>query len=135
MAYKTIISEKITEYIKMHKEKSFCASDVYSYILGQDIKVNLVTIYRNLDRMTERNILVKYKAANSDSHLYRVVGECGHCQDHLHMQCARCGKIYHLEGDFMNEITSYIEKKYKFELDCGNSFLSGVCASCRENIE
>ena len=54
--YHTKVSQELERYIVKQKEQSFCASEVYSYMTGQGIAVNLATIYRNLDRLTEKNV-------------------------------------------------------------------------------
>lgn len=130
--YNTKISRKIMGLVELNEEKSFCASDIYSYILEQGIKANLATIYRNLDRLTEMKALIRFKPANSDSFLYRFAGGHRNCHEHLHMQCRECGKIYHLEGDFMKEITEYLERQFGFDLECENSSLSGSCEECKK---
>lgn len=133
--YHTKISREIEQYIKEQSEKSFCASEVYSYMTNQKIPVNLATIYRNLDRLTEQNILIKFKTANSDSYMYRAVKETGNCHTHLHMRCKVCGRIIHLEEHYSDEIIDYLKKKYGFELECDNSFFSGICINCKDMEE
>ena len=130
--YHTKISQELERYIAKQNEQSFCASEVYSYMIGQGITVNLATIYRNLDRLTEKSRLIKFKTASSDSYWYRAAGETCDCHSHLHMQCKECGKIIHLEEDYSDEIISRLMKKYGFELECDNSFLGGVCDKCRK---
>lgn len=130
--YHTKISQVMEQYIKEQAEKSFCASEVYSYMKNQEIPVNLATIYRNLDRLTERNILIKFKTANSDSYMYRIARETSNCHEHLHMQCKICGRIIHLEESFSEEIIHYLVEHYGFELECDNSFFSGICEKCKE---
>ena len=128
--YSTKVNEKILEYIKLQKENSFDTKSVYNYIITQDIDVNLTTIYRNLERMAQKNILVKFKSANSSACLYRVVDVKSNCHRHLHMQCRLCKKIYHLEGEFMNNIDNYIKNQFNFNIECEDSLLIGVCYEC-----
>lgn len=35
-----------------------------------------------------------------------------HCEEHLHLQCVKCGKIIHLECEFMDEISEHILKDH-----------------------
>lgn len=129
--YQTKTNQKIIEYIKTNAEHSFSASDVYSYVLDNGVKANLATIYRNLDKLTEDKTLLKTKSQSSDSFLYQYAGEHGECQSHLHMQCSKCGKIFHLQSDFMGTISEYLSNTYGFKLDCKGSSLSGLCMECR----
>ena len=51
------------EYLALHKEHSFSAYDVNEYMQSNGIQVNLTTIYRNLDKLTESGEIMKYKTA------------------------------------------------------------------------
>lgn len=127
--YKTKVSQKILEYIQENSERGFNASEIYAYLTKEEIQVNLATIYRNLDKLAENKLITKFKASSSDSGMYRYAGN-RRCQEHLHMQCRVCGRIYHLEGDFMNEIAVYLRDKFGFELECEASSLGGICKDC-----
>ena len=127
--YKTKVSQKILEYIQENSERGFNASEIYAYLTKEEIQVNLATIYRNLDKLAENKLITKFKASSSDSVMYRYAGN-RRCQEHLHMQCRVCGRIYHLEGDFMNEIAVYLRDKFGFELECEASSLGGICKNC-----
>ena len=47
--YSTKVSRAIEKYIEKQKNTSFSVADVYDYMQGQGIQVNLATVYRNLD--------------------------------------------------------------------------------------
>ena len=51
--YKTKVGQKILEYIQENSERSFNASDIYAYLMKEEMQVNLATIYRNLDKLAE----------------------------------------------------------------------------------
>lgn len=128
--YSTKTSQVIMDFIAGNKEGSFTAGDVHDYLASRSAPTNLSTVYRNLDKLVDRNILVKFKSSKSDAGLYRVVDSNHSCHRHLHLQCKSCGKIYHLGGEFMNNIDGYIKSSYNFTLDCQNSLLTGVCSEC-----
>ena len=71
-SYKTKVTQEIQQYLKLQKQKSFSASDVYHYLESNNIDVNQSTVYRTLDRMMEQNVLVRFKTANSGNYYYRV---------------------------------------------------------------
>ncbi len=131
--YNTKVGREITKYIDAQKDMSFSVADVYSYMQDNGMQVNLATIYRNLDRLTEKSILVKFKTANSDTTLYRVAKDNNNCHSHLHMQCKKCAKILHLECNFMNDIVDCLKEQYGFALDCENSSLCGLCEECKKS--
>ena len=51
----------IIEYIEQNRDRRFRAAEIYSYLLEQGQQVNLTTIYRNLDKLEENKLLMKYK--------------------------------------------------------------------------
>lgn len=128
--YKTKAKDLILEYAKEHKEQRFSAVDIFAYMSEIGSCVNMTTIYRNLDKMTENEILLKYKTAGDDRAAYQYVEEHTHCHEHLHMHCKNCGKIFHLECSFMEEIRTHCLEHHGFVLQCDDSMLSGLCKEC-----
>lgn len=128
--YNTNISKVIEEYIDMQTDISFSAADVYSYMQENGISVNLATVYRNLDKLTDRKILIKFKAVNSDNYLYHTAKSDCNCHRHLHIRCRKCGKIVHLDNNLMNEMIARLNEQYHFVLECENSSLCGLCEEC-----
>ncbi len=129
--YRTKCRTYILEYLQNHKEKRFSASDIFTYLEQNGKKVDLATVYRNMEKMTENGVLLKYKTADGESSVYQYVEPHANCMEHLHMQCSNCGKIIHLECEFMNEITNHLLKNHGFLLECKNSVLFGLCENCR----
>lgn len=129
--YQTRCRTSILEYCESHEESRFSASDINEYLMKKGDVVNLATIYRNLEKMTENGNLIKYKSASDDRCLYQYVKPESDCGHHLHMQCRKCSKIIHMECDFMKQFSGNIEEKYGFSIECNNSLISGVCGECR----
>ena len=61
--YKTKSRSYIMEFFTAHKEQIVSAADIHHYLEENGKHVNLATIYRNLDKMTDEGILLKYKTA------------------------------------------------------------------------
>ena len=53
-----------------------------------------------------------------------------HCEQHLHLQCTKCGRIFHLECDFMGEIAMHIQREHGFYIECKKSIIYGICKDC-----
>ena len=129
--YKTRYKDNIMEYLQQNKNVRFCASDVFDYMSRRGISINLTTVYRNLDKMTDSGILLRSKNPADECCFYQYAEPENHCEGHLHMQCRQCGKVIHLDGVFMEKLNAYVEQTHGFLLDCMTSMLSGVCESCR----
>lgn len=132
--YHTKCKDLILKYAETHAERRFSAADVFSYLKEQGSQVNLTTVYRNLEKMIENKLLIKFKTAEQESALYQFVKPHGNCHEHLHMQCSVCGKVMHLECCLMNEIMEHLKMYHGFMLECTGSVLNGICADCK-NME
>ncbi|MGN0325012.1 MAG: Fur family transcriptional regulator [Lachnospiraceae bacterium] len=130
--YRTRCRDSIMEYLKSHADNSFSAADIYEDLIRKEESINLATVYRNLEKLTESGQLMKYKMAGEECCRYQFVEPCGNCQAHIHMQCRECGRLFHLECTFMDELTAHLMQHHGFTLECPGSMLSGLCRECRE---
>lgn len=121
----------ILAFASEHKERRFSAQELHQFLEESGSQVNLTTVYRNLDKMIENKILMKFKTAEDECSLYQYVEPHGNCHEHLHMQCRSCGKIIHLECHLMEEITSHLREHHGFSLECTGSVLIGICDECK----
>ena len=128
--YKTKYKDDLLEYMKMNKNRRFCAADVFEYMTGNGVSINLTTVYRNLDKMTENGVLLKSKNPTDECCFYQYTEPEYHCVGHLHIQCKCCGRIVHLEDSFMKEFRQYVQITHGFALDCRDSMIMGFCEKC-----
>ncbi len=129
--YRTRNKDRIMDYLMRHKEKRFHAGDVYEEMCKQGMSMNLTTVYRNLEKLTQNGTLIKYKTSDEESALYQY-SESEQCKEHLHLQCRRCKQIYHLDCGFMDQISEHLMMDHHFLLECDGSLLIGLCENCRE---
>lgn len=132
--YATISRKKILEFLKKNSDRTVAVADIDHYLKAQDCEVNITTIYRYLDKLAKDGTVIKYVAEKGNQAVYQYVELGHHCEEHLHLQCVKCGKIIHLECEFMDEISEHILKDHGFELQCKNSILYGMCSACQEKI-
>ncbi len=128
--YRTKWKDSIMEYLEKHADQSFSAADIYTDLKENEASINLTTVYRNLEKLTESGKLMKYKAAGEEFCRYQYVEPYGNCQEHIHMQCRECGKLFHLECAFMEELTGHLREHHGFVLEGQGSMLSGLCERC-----
>ena len=130
-SYATASRRKILEYLKNSNDHTVTAADVDEYLKKHDSEVNITTIYRYLDKLAKDGTVIKYVAEKGCQAAYQYVEQGKGCCDHLHLQCVKCGRIYHRDCAFMKEISEHIEKDHGFELQCRNSVLYGICKDCK----
>lgn len=129
--YNTKTGKKIAEYIAGLDDMDFSAADAYSYMRKNGMPVHLATIYRNLDKLTEENRLIKFKSVGNGSYLYRKVTKDSGCREKLLIRCKKCGKVIYFDNDFVNRINAAISGSCGFVLECKGSSLCGFCKECQ----
>lgn len=133
MSYNTISRTQINKFLSENKDRTVTVSDISEYLKDNGIEVNVTTIYRYLDKLVSEEQVIKYVAEKGKQAAFQYI-EHGHkCDEHLHLQCVRCGGISHLECEFMDEIAEHIKKDHGFELQCKGSIIYGVCEKCNSS--
>ncbi len=128
--YKTKARTLLVEYLKSNPDKRFTARDIYEEILKNFPTVNRTTIYRNLDRLCEQGILVRYREPNQDSWFYQYSSGHQHCNEHMHAQCTECGKIFHLENQFVDDFEEKLHSVYGLDISEEKTIIIGKCDQC-----
>ncbi|MFV0465383.1 MAG: Fur family transcriptional regulator [Lachnospiraceae bacterium] len=132
MGYSTKTKTAMMNFIKKQKNSQFSAADIYEYIINQGYKVNKTTVYRNLERLVEENIVLQFKYIDKNNILYQYAGEHEECERHLHLKCKNCGKVIHLDCHFMDEFSNHLLQEHEFEIECKESCISGLCKECKQ---
>ena len=130
--YTTVSRMKINEYLEKNADKTVSAQDIITYLKECKLDINPSTVYRYLDKLVGENRVIKYTAKDSMVCVYQYIEKDKKCSEHLHLKCVRCGKIAHLECEFMDEISKHVMEDHGFEIQCKNSVIYGICADCRK---
>lgn len=130
--YRTRNREMMLAYLKENRERTVYASDIRQHMIAQGANVNITTIYRFLDKLQEEHKVLKYASDKGESAGFQYIDEETGCEDHLHVKCACCGRVVHLNCGFMDEIKNHLKCHHNFELQCSGSSLFGICENCRE---
>lgn len=130
--YNTNIRQKVLEFVYENRTRTLTAKDIYSYINKNEEIANRATIYRCLDRLVLQGKLLKYVTDDGKKSSYLYKNQNSECHEHLHLQCTECGKIIHLDCDFMEDIVNHISKNHQFDIKCDSSILFGKCKDCQK---
>lgn len=128
--YTTQSRSRILEYLKSQSSRTVDVNEIRRAMAEEGNEVNITTIYRYLDKLTSDGTVMKYVAENGTRAVYQYVGERRHCEDHLHLQCTKCGCIIHLDCRFMDEIAEHVLREHGFSIQCRNSIIYGLCEKC-----
>lgn len=132
-AYNTGSRKKILAYLTENADRTVSAKDIAKHTQEQGAPVNITTVYRYLDRLEQEGAVIKYASTAGEKAVYQYVGAGRCCGEHLHLKCIDCGKVFHLDCHFMDEISDHVEKEHGFTLQCRNSVIYGRCSSCLQN--
>ena len=119
----------ILDYLKENCSTTISAADIKKHLEEKEISVNTTTVYRLLDKLCAENIIIKYSDINSDKAVYQYAGEKGHCREHLHLKCIKCGKVMHLDCGFMDELREHIMEMSK-AIDNGVNLIGYTTWGC-----
>ena len=105
--YNTKSRKYILEFLESRRDCTVSAAEVVNHLKSNGISINQATVYRYIQ--PEQN-----------------------CGGHIHIKCLKCGRIMHLECDFMEDIRRHLEDEHSFTLSCDGSILYGICGDCKK---
>jgi Fur family ferric uptake transcriptional regulator len=133
-SYATKKRSMILEYLKEHSEKDVSVKEIEEGLNQKsENSINMTTIYRYLDKLAGEGTVLKHTSENGKQSTFQYVEPEAECVNHLHMKCSSCGRIYHINCAFMDEIRQHIYSHHKFMIECKSSMLYGICENCRLN--
>jgi Fur family ferric uptake transcriptional regulator len=107
-------------------------------VFRDEMDANLIyvdAVDRFLDKLAGEQRIMKYVADKGEKAVFQYVDEGRHCREHLHLKCVQCGRIYHLDCHFMDEVRAHLMAEHGFTLQCEGSVLYGLCRRCAQQNE
>ncbi len=129
VGYVTSQRKALLEVLEQHRDETFCADRIIS-IMGESMSRSAV--YRNLSSLEKQGLIKKATVSSSNKVLYRYTGS-KECRDHLHLECSKCGKTYHLKMTATYALIDGVMQDANFRIDTKDTVLYGVCEKCRDN--
>ncbi len=121
--YKTRQREIVEAFLRAHEAEHLSAGEIARGLAG---KVGMATIYRTLTRLEAEGRVRKYLETDERGALYQYVDSPA-CQEHFHLRCLECGRLIHLDCEFIDQLCSHVETKHHFKLDTTKTVLYGHC--------
>lgn len=101
------------------------AQEVLDEIQKEYPRISKGTVYRNLNLLEEDGVVERLFFPGSPD---RFDVET---HPHNHVRCVRCGRIFNLETDGMENIDRQIEQKTGFMIEKHSITFQGVCPECK----
>ena len=130
--YSTVSRKKMLEYLTANANKTVNVQEIHKHLCENDCGVNVTTIYRFMDKLTKEGRVMKYASEDGSQAVYQYAEPDHHCEEHLHLQCVKCGAIFHLDCGFMDELKHHAADDHGFDIQCKNSIIYGLCKDCRK---
>lgn len=132
--YHTAGRESLLAFLRSHPDKQFSAEELYREV-NATATAGKSSVYRHLSALCAEDTVRSFRSEEGACNLYQYVGNGCDCRDHFHEKCVVCGKLEHLDCHITEEFIRHLQKEHGFAVNCGQSILYGVCATCREREE
>lgn len=106
------------------------AQDIYMNLAKQDLKINLSTVYRTLDKLVDTEILNRVQMEHEKQALY----EYNRNIHHHFLICQGCNKIQPIYDCPLEEYEAALEKKTGFQITGHRVEFFGYCKECQEKL-
>ncbi|MDE6241707.1 MAG: transcriptional repressor [Anaeroplasmataceae bacterium] len=123
--YQTNHQRIILDFFKAHPEEAYTALALLDVFKSQ---INKATIYRKLHLLEENKIVRKAYNFTKKAYEYQYAQDC---ENHLHLVCKACGKIFHLKCEQTFDFITHLSNHHGFLMDQGSTMIFGVCEGCR----
>ncbi len=110
--------------------RSLTAEEIFASPSIRSARMALSTIYRNLDQLSGRGVLVKTLFPDGLSR-YELAGEHAH---HHYLVCTHCQKRQTFDECPLKRMQSDLEKQTGFQITGHNLMLYGLCRECQQEM-
>ncbi len=105
------------------------AEEIYDDVRKECPDIGLATVYRTLQLLSDMKVLMKLNLDDGITRYEMNIDEKHH--HHHHLICERCGKIFEVKYDLLEEVEKKIEKEYNFTIQNHKLKFYGYCKLCR----
>ena len=125
MKYKTKHKTEVIEFLKNHKDEHLTIHEIQKSLK----RIPQATLYRLMDSLVESGHVRKYFIEPNSSCCFQYIDN-GHCHEHFHLICKKCGKLIHLECDEVDHLLQHIKDDHGFSIDVSKVNFYGECDEC-----
>lgn len=108
-------------------EEPISAENLYIELKSKGVSISLSTVYRILDILAEKEIVIKTDIADNHKSLYEM-----NRQDHNHhLICVKCRKIIPIEDCPFGDYLRTLEERSGFQITGHRLEMFGYCGKCK----
>lgn len=124
--YQTEPQKKMKDFFKNHPDREYSAKELIAVF---EKEMDKATVYRQLNLLEESFYIQKNFNMRKNGYQYRYSLEC---QNHMHLICEECGKIFHLNCQMTTSFLVHLNKDHFFQANPAHSTVYGRCGTCRK---
>ena len=117
--------EMIVEAIA-HAGRHVTAEEVYEQVHVRSSALNIATVYRTLDLLTELGLINRGDLGGGKV-LYSPLSHGPHC----HLVCRSCGQVTEADASLVADLDDRFRGACDFAPDLGHFVVYGLCLGCR----
>lgn len=114
----------VLSIIKKSKEP-ITAEEIFKYLILEDNKINLSTVYRTLNILTSKNVLLKI--LKGDGTAAYEVNDSSH---NHYITCSSCNDSILIDSCPIKDLSESVSKNTGFKVTGHSLQLTGVCSKC-----
>lgn len=123
------LTPKRTEILKAIDEAAPLTAEEILMKVRQQCRVNLSTIYRNINILLEMGLIRKVLLSEGHADQYEIVNhQCKHL-----VECVHCGATVAFSECLFNQMIKVIETQTNFQIKHHHLEVYGVCPQCKDN--
>ncbi len=104
------------------------ADDVYDYIKDKYPQISRTTVYRNLNKLVDLNMLARVKVSGSADRFDHNL------HPHYHFICNECGGMCDLDIPYLEQINDMAQGLGSRKINAHQIMFDGVCKECLEKV-
>ncbi|MGN8937329.1 Fur family transcriptional regulator [Bittarella sp. HCP28S3_D9] len=102
------------------------ADMVYAALKADNLSLSLGTVYRNLNLLAQMGQIHKIGMPEGSDRFD------GRTDEHYHMLCQKCGRVYDVQLDTLSELDGQIQSQTGFLVHSHDLIVRGVCRTCQQ---
>ncbi|MGN0242707.1 MAG: Fur family transcriptional regulator [Lachnospiraceae bacterium] len=102
------------------------ADEIYDEVVKEHPNISRATVYRNLNRLSKTGQILKIEIPGGADRFEHV------CQKHYHVKCEKCGRLFDVDMEYMEDLESKIKDDHNFVFTGHNIIFTGICPECRK---
>ncbi|HLV10076.1 MAG TPA: Fur family transcriptional regulator [Halanaerobiales bacterium] len=115
----------VIAFIK-NKKEHMSALDIYDFLKGENKSLGLATIYRTLELLEKKRIVVRRDFDNGTARYEFVINR----QKHNHLVCKKCGKVIEIPDLLPDNIEGILLEQEDFYCQTYSVKFYGYCKEC-----